>query len=233
MKTQTKPLIELQGVTKVYGSGEAKTYALRGIDMKIYEGEFVAIMGSSGSGKSTAVNIIGCLDDPSDGSYYFQGVDVRALSLNQKAILRRNYMGFIFQGFNLLGRTSALENVELPLIYRGSSAKKRKEVSLASLAKVGLQNLSHHQPSELSGGQQQRVAVARALVTNPLIMLADEPTGNLDSVNGKEVMLLLQNLNKEQNITIIMVTHENEMAAYADRTIVFKDGLIISDAREQ
>lgn len=233
MKTQTKPLIELQGVTKVYGSGEAKTYALRGIDMKIYEGEFVAIMGSSGSGKSTAVNIIGCLDDPSDGSYYFQGVDVRALSLNQKAILRRNYMGFIFQGFNLLGRTSALENVELPLIYRGTSAKKRKEVSLASLAKVGLQNLSHHQPSELSGGQQQRVAVARALVTNPLIMLADEPTGNLDSVNGKEVMLLLQNLNKEQNITIIMVTHENEMAAYADRTIVFKDGLIISDAREQ
>jgi len=233
MKTQTKPLIELQGVTKVYGSGEAKTYALRGIDMKIYEGEFVAIMGSSGSGKSTAVNIIGCLDDPSDGSYHFQGVDVRALSLNQKAILRRNYMGFIFQGFNLLGRTSALENVELPLIYRGTSAKKRKEVSLASLAKVGLQNLSHHQPSELSGGQQQRVAVARALVTNPLIMLADEPTGNLDSVNGKEVMLLLQNLNKEQNITIIMVTHENEMAAYADRTIVFKDGLIISDAREQ
>lgn len=233
MKTQTKPLIELQRVTKVYGSGEAKTYALRGIDMKIYEGEFVAIMGSSGSGKSTAVNIIGCLDDPSDGSYYFQGVDVRALSLNQKAILRRNYMGFIFQGFNLLGRTSALENVELPLIYRGTSAKKRKEVSLASLAKVGLQNLSHHQPSELSGGQQQRVAVARALVTNPLIMLADEPTGNLDSVNGKEVMLLLQNLNKEQNITIIMVTHENEMAAYADRTIVFKDGLIISDAREQ
>ena len=233
MKTQTKPLIELQGVTKVYGSGEAKTYALRGIDMKIYEGEFVAIMGSSGSGKSTAVNIIGCLDDPSDGSYYFQGVDVRALSLNQKAILRRNYMGFIFQGFNLLGRTSALENVELPLIYRGTSAKKRKEVSLASLAKVGLQNLSHHQPSELSGGQQQRVAVARALVTNPLIMLADEPTGNLDSVNGKEVMLLLQNLNKEQNITIIMVTHENEMAAYADRTIIFKDGLIISDAREQ
>ena len=233
MKTQTKPLIELQGVTKVYGSDEAKTYALRGIDMKIYEGEFVAIMGSSGSGKSTAVNIIGCLDDPSDGSYYFQGVDVRALSLNQKAILRRNYMGFIFQGFNLLGRTSALENVELPLIYRGTSAKKRKEVSLASLAKVGLQNLSHHQPSELSGGQQQRVAVARALVTNPLIMLADEPTGNLDSVNGKEVMLLLQNLNKEQNITIIMVTHENEMAAYADRTIVFKDGLIISDAREQ
>ena len=232
MKTQTKPLIELQGVTKVYGSGEAKTYALRGIDMKIYEGEFVAIMGSSGSGKSTAVNIIGCLDDPSDGSYYFQGVDVRALSLNQKAILRRNYMGFIFQGFNLLGRTSALENVELPLIYRGSSAKKRKEVSLASLAKVGLQNLSHHQPSELSGGQQQRVAVARALVTNPLIMLADEPTGNLDSVNGQEVMLLLQNLNKKQNITIIMVTHEDEMAAFADRTIVFKDGRIISNGRK-
>ena len=233
MTTEVKPLIELQGISKVYGSDEAKTYALRGIDMKIYEGEFVAIMGSSGSGKSTAVNIIGCLDDPSDGDYHFQGVDVRTLSLNQKAVLRRNYMGFIFQGFNLLGRTSALENVELPLIYRGSGAKKRKELSLASLAKVGLEKLSHHQPSQLSGGQQQRVAIARALVTNPLIMLADEPTGNLDSVNGKEVMLLLQNLNKEQNITIIMVTHEDEMAAYADRTIVFKDGLIISDGMEQ
>lgn len=232
MQPETKPLIELEGVTKVYGSDEAKTYALRGIDMKIYEGEFVAIMGSSGSGKSTAMNIIGCLDDPTDGSYHFQGVDVKALSLNQKALLRRNYMGFIFQGFNLLGRTSALENVELPLIYRGSGAKERREASMASLAKVGLENVSHHQPSQLSGGQQQRVAIARALVSNPLIMLADEPTGNLDSVNGQEVMVLLKNLNKEQNITIIMVTHEDDMAAFADRIILFKDGLIISDKRE-
>ncbi|MCH9814415.1 MAG: ABC transporter ATP-binding protein [Epsilonproteobacteria bacterium] len=233
MSNNMTPLIAFQGITKVYGSGEAKTYALRGIDLEIHEGEFVAIMGSSGSGKSTAMNIIGCLDEPTEGDYHFQGVDVGALNLNQKALLRRNYMGFIFQGFNLLGRTSALENVELPLIYRGSSAKARKDASLAALNKVGLKNVSHHQPSQLSGGQQQRVAVARALVTNPLIMLADEPTGNLDSKNSEEVMLLLQNLNKEQNITIIMVTHENEMAAYADRTIVFRDGLIISDGKEK
>jgi len=233
MSSETHPLIQFQGITKVYGSGEAKTYALGGIDLTIYEGEFVAIMGSSGSGKSTAVNIIGCLDEPTEGAYHFQGVDINTLSLNQKALLRRNYMGFIFQGFNLLGRTSALENVELPLVYRGSTEKERKESSLEALDKVGIKHVSHHQPSELSGGQQQRVAIARALVTNPLIMLADEPTGNLDSKNSVEVMKLLQELNKEQNITIIMVTHEDEMAAYADRTIVFKDGLIISDGREQ
>lgn len=233
MNNETSPLIFFKGITKVYGSEEAKTYALRGIDLKIFEGEFVAIMGSSGSGKSTAMNIIGCLDEPTEGEYQFQGVNIKTLSLNQKALLRRNYMGFIFQGFNLLGKTSALENVELPLIYRGSNSKSRKEESLAALDKVGLKEVSHHNPSQLSGGQQQRVAIARALVTNPLIMLADEPTGNLDSENSKEVMQLLQNLNKEQNITIIMVTHENEMASYADRTIVFKDGLIISDGREK
>jgi putative ABC transport system ATP-binding protein len=232
MNKETDALISFQGISKVYGSGEAKTYALRGIDLKIYEGEFVAIMGSSGSGKSTAMNIIGCLDEPTDGEYFFQGVDVKSLSLNQKALLRRNYMGFVFQGFNLLGKTSALENVELPLIYRGSNAKSRKIESLAALDKVGIKKVSHHYPSQLSGGQQQRVAIARALVTNPLLMLADEPTGNLDSQNSKEVMQLLQNLNKEQNITIIMVTHEDDMASYADRTIVFKDGLIISDGRE-
>ena len=226
MDGDNKYLIELKGVTKVYGKGEALTYALRGIDIQINEGEFIAIMGSSGSGKSTAMNIIGCLDEPSDGEYYFQGVDVRALSRNQKSILRRNYMGFIYQGVNLLARTSALENVELPLVYRGMDRKKREYESLQSLIKVGLQNVSTHQPSELSGGQQQRVAIARALVTNPLIMLADEPTGNLDSKNSVEVMKLVQKLNQEQGITIIMVTHEKEMAAYANRTILFKDGLI-------
>jgi putative ABC transport system ATP-binding protein len=226
MDDNNRYLIELKGVTKVYGKGEALTYALRGIDIQIKEGEFIAIMGSSGSGKSTAMNIIGCLDEPSDGEYYFQGVDVRALSRNQKSILRRSYMGFIFQGFNLLAKTSALENVELPLLYRGMDRKKREEESLQSLIKVGLENVSTHQPSELSGGQQQRVAIARALVTNPLIMLADEPTGNLDSKNSVEVMKLLQKLNQEQGITIIMVTHEKEMAAYANRTILFKDGLI-------
>jgi putative ABC transport system ATP-binding protein len=233
MNSEIDPLISLQGITKVYGSDESKTYALRGIDLEIYEGEFVAIMGSSGSGKSTAMNIIGCLDEPTQGEYHFKGVDVKTLSLNQKALLRRNYMGFVFQGFNLLGKTSALENVELPLIYRGSNAKLRKIESLTALDKVGIKEVSHHYPSQLSGGQQQRVAIARALVTNPLIMLADEPTGNLDSQNSKEVMQLLQNLNKEQNITIIMVTHEDEMASYADRTIVFKDGLIISDGRKK
>lgn len=233
MNSEIDPLISLQGITKVYGSDESKTYALRGIDLEIYEGEFVAIMGSSGSGKSTAMNIIGCLDEPTQGEYHFKGVDIKTLSLNQKALLRRNYMGFVFQGFNLLGKTSALENVELPLIYRGSNAKLRKIESLTALDKVGIKEVSHHYPSQLSGGQQQRVAIARALVTNPLIMLADEPTGNLDSQNSKEVMQLLQNLNKEQNITIIMVTHEDEMASYADRTIVFKDGLIISDGRKK
>ena len=233
MSNETAPLISFKGITKVYGNDEAKTYALRGIDLEINEGEFVAIMGTSGSGKSTAMNIIGCLDEPSDGEYHFEGVDVKTLSLNQKALLRRNYMGFIFQGFNLLGKTSALENVELPLLYRGNSAKSRKEESLIALAKVGLEDVSSHHSSQLSGGQQQRVAIARALVTNPLIILADEPTGNLDSTNSKEVMQLLQNLNKDQNITIIMVTHEDEMANYADRTIFFKDGLIISDRKEK
>jgi putative ABC transport system ATP-binding protein len=233
MSKQTDALISFQAISKVYGSGEAETYALRGIDLKIYEGEFVAIMGSSGSGKSTAMNIIGCLDEPTQGEYLFEGINVRTLSLNQKALLRRNYMGFVFQGFNLLGKTSALENVELPLIYRGSNAKLRKIESLAALDKVGLKQVSHHYPSQLSGGQQQRVAIARALVTNPLVMLADEPTGNLDSQNSKEVIQLLQNLNKEQNITIIMVTHEDDMASYADRIIVFKDGLIISDGRKK
>jgi len=224
------PLISLKGVSKVYGQGEAKTYALKGIDLEIYEGEFVAIMGASGSGKSTAMNIIGCLDTQSDGEYLFKGVDVKSLNKNQKALLRRNYLGFIFQGFNLLGRTSALENVELPLIYRGVEKSQRLKITQEALEKVGLVSVMHHTPAELSGGQQQRVAIARAIATDPLVILADEPTGNLDSVKSEEVMELLQAFNKNQGITIIMVTHEKEMAKYAQRTVVFKDGLIESDS---
>lgn len=227
--SDNEPLISLKSITKSYGEGEAKTYALKGIDLEIYEGEFVAIMGASGSGKSTAMNIIGCLDVPSSGTYLFKGVDVDELNKNQKALLRRNYLGFIFQGFNLLGRTTALENVELPLVYRGEEVKKRIEMSNDALMKVGLSAVAHHTPAELSGGQQQRVAIARAIATNPLVILADEPTGNLDSVRSKEIMELLASFNKTQNITIIMVTHEEDMAKYAKRTVVFKDGLIVED----
>lgn len=227
--SDNEPLISLKSITKSYGEGEAKTYALKGIDLEIHEGEFVAIMGASGSGKSTAMNIIGCLDVPSSGKYLFKGIDVGELNRNQKALLRRNYLGFIFQGFNLLGRTTALENVELPLVYRGIEVKKRIEMSNNALIKVGLSDVTDHTPAELSGGQQQRVAIARAIATNPLVILADEPTGNLDSVISKEIMELLHSFNKTQKITIIMVTHEEDMAQYAKRTIFFKDGLIIKD----
>ena len=224
-------LIELKNITRVYGEGEATVYALKGIDLVIDEGEFVAIMGSSGSGKSTCMNILGCLDSPTDGEFLFKGVSVGKLDRNQKALLRRNYLGFIFQGFNLLGRTSAKENVELPMIYRGENATIRGEKALEALRKVGLSKVAHHTPAELSGGQQQRVAIARAIVTEPLILLADEPTGNLDSVNSVEIMELLKAFNKEQGITVIMVTHEEDMAAYADRIVKFKDGLIESDPK--
>ena len=219
-------LISFKGVTKVYGSGEAAAYALRGVDLQIEKGEFVAIMGPSGSGKSTAMNIIGCLDTPSAGSYRFGTVDVGGLARNQRALLRRHYLGFVFQGFNLLGRTSALENVELPLIYRGLPAAARREMALKALGRVGLEDFASHTPGELSGGQQQRVAIARAIVTEPLVLLADEPTGNLDTARSIEVMELLRRFNEEQGITVIMVTHEEEMAAYAKRVIHFRDGLI-------
>jgi putative ABC transport system ATP-binding protein len=204
--------------------------ALRGIDLDIDDGEFVAIMGPSGSGKSTAMNIMGCLDTPTRGYYRFRGVPVQQLDRDQRALLRRAHLGFVFQGFNLLPRTSALENVELPLLYRGEGAAERRRSALQALASVGLQGRERHSPSELSGGQQQRVAIARALVTRPTVLLADEPTGNLDSQRGREIMALLAALNRERGITVLMVTHEPEMAAFARRTVRFVDGLIDSDS---
>ena len=225
------PLIRLQGITRVYGSGSAEVQALRGVDLDIAEGEFVAIMGPSGSGKSTAMNILGCLDTPSAGAYRFRGVPVQQLDRDQRALLRRRHLGFVFQGFNLLPRTSAQENVELPLLYRGERAAARHAAARRALAAVGLQGREHHTPAELSGGQQQRVAIARALVTNPTVLLADEPTGNLDTQRGREIMELLAALNRERGITVLMVTHEPDMAAYARRVVHFVDGRIDSDTR--
>lgn len=221
-----KPLIRLEKVTKRYGHGRAAMLALGGIDLDIAAGEFIAVMGPSGSGKSTCMNILGCLDTPTSGRFYFQGVDVGQLTANQRTLLRRHYLGFVFQGFNLLNRTSALENVELPLIYRGIPAGQRHRQARISLEAVGLTGWEGHTPAELSGGQQQRVAIARALVTEPKVILADEPTGNLDSARSREIMDLLTALNRERAITIIMVTHEAEMAAYASRRIHFVDGVI-------
>jgi putative ABC transport system ATP-binding protein len=220
------PIVELSGVTKVYGRGTAAMHALRGVDLRIRHGEFVAMMGPSGSGKSTCMNILGLLDTPSAGSYRFEGTPAGALSRNQRALLRRHYIGFVFQGFNLLARTSALENVELPLIYRGTPAARRRERARSALATVGLGGWESHTPAELSGGQQQRVAIARAIVTEPLLILADEPTGNLDTARGREVMDLLATLNRERGITVVLVTHEPEMAAYAERTLRFLDGRV-------
>jgi putative ABC transport system ATP-binding protein len=222
-------LIEFQGITKIYGEGQASMQALRGIDLCIDEGEFIAIMGPSGSGKSTCMNILGCLDAPTAGRYLFRNVEVGQLTRKQRALLRRHYQGFVFQGYNLLNRTSALENVELPLIYRGASARERRERALQALETVGLKGWESHTPGELSGGQQQRVAIARAIVTDPAVLLADEPTGNLDTARSREVMDLLTSLNHDRGITIIMVTHEADMAAYAKRIVHFLDGLIESD----
>jgi putative ABC transport system ATP-binding protein len=223
------PLIELRGITKTYGQGSAAFQALHGIDLAIDEGEFVAVMGPSGSGKSTAMNILGCLDVPSAGAYLFRGVQVQRLTRDQRALLRRRHFGFVFQGFNLLPRTSAQENVELPLLYRGQTAAARHAAAREALAAVGLAGWEHHTPAELSGGQQQRVAIARALVTQPTVLLADEPTGNLDSQRGREIMELLDGLNRERGITVLMVTHEPEMAAYARRIVRFVDGRVESD----
>jgi putative ABC transport system ATP-binding protein len=224
-------LIEFQGITKIYGEGQASMQALRGIDLYIKEGEFIAIMGPSGSGKSTCMNILGCLDTPTAGKYLFKNVEVGRLARRQRALLRRHYQGFVFQGYNLLNRTSALENVELPLIYRGASARERRQRALQALETVGLKGWESHTPGELSGGQQQRVAIARAIVTGPAVLLADEPTGNLDTARSREVMELLTALNHDRGITIVMITHEPDMAAYAKRIVHFLDGLIESDQR--
>ena len=224
-----QPVIQLQQVSKVYGKGMAAVHALRGIDMQIQAGEFVAMMGPSGSGKSTCMNILGCLDTPTQGNYQFDGVDVAQLDRNQRALLRRHFVGFVFQGFNLLARTTALENVELPLIYRGVPLDERRVQAAEALRLVGLNGWEDHTAAELSGGQQQRVAIARAIVTQPKVLFADEPTGNLDTERSREIMDLLTRFNHEQGLTIVMVTHEAEMAAYASRVIHFLDGRIADE----
>jgi putative ABC transport system ATP-binding protein len=225
------PLMELRDVYKIYGAGESEVRALDGVDMRIERGDFVAVMGPSGSGKSTCMNVLGCLDRPTHGSYLFRGVDVGALSIDQLALLRRHYLGFVFQGFNLLARTSALENVELPLIYRGMRARERRERALRALSDVGLEGRAKHTPAELSGGQQQRVAIARAIVTEPSLLVADEPTGNLDSARTVEILQLLVQLNQVRKITIVIVTHEPDVAAFCSRTITFRDGRVERDER--
>ena len=224
-------LIELVGVTKTYGTGTAALQALGGVDLTVDDGEFVAIMGPSGSGKSTAMNILGCLDTPTTGAYLFRGLHAERLTRDQRALLRRKYLGFVFQGYNLLGRTSAQENVELPLLYRGEPAAARHVAARAALASVGLDGWEHHTPAELSGGQQQRVAIARAIVTHPTVLLADEPTGNLDTQRSHEIMDVIAGLNRDRGITILMVTHEPDMAAYARRIVRFVDGRVASDER--
>jgi putative ABC transport system ATP-binding protein len=224
-----KPLLVFEGVHRHYGQGGGLVRALAGVSFEIKQGEFVAIMGPSGSGKSTAMNILGCLDTPTHGTYRFSGADVTGLTRDQRALLRRNFLGFVFQGYNLLARTTAIENVELPLIYRGMKKRERRERAAEALRLVGLGGREHHTPAELSGGQQQRVAIARAIVSEPLVLLADEPTGNLDTQRSREIMDLLAHLNDERGLTIIMVTHEADMAAYASRSIRFVDGRIESD----
>lgn len=232
-QTRRPTIIELQNVVKIYGSGQAAMKALRGIDLLIEEGDFVAVMGPSGSGKSTCLNILGCLDTPSKGNYIFKNLTVNGLDRNQRAQLRRHYLGFVFQGYNLLSRTSALENVELPLIYRGAPARKRRTLAARALHAVGLRGWETHTPGELSGGQQQRVAIARAIVTEPAVLMADEPTGNLDTTRSHEIMELLVELNNDLGITIVMVTHEPDMATYAKRIVHFRDGLIESDKTKE
>jgi putative ABC transport system ATP-binding protein len=232
-KGEAAPLIEFRGVTKTYGQGPTAFQALHGVDMSIQQGDFLAIMGPSGSGKSTTMNILGCLDTATSGEFLFHDIHVECLDRNQRALLRRHFLGFVFQGFNLLARTTALENVELPLLYRGEPTAKRHQAAREALALVGLSGWENHTPAELSGGQQQRVAIARAIVTHPLVLLADEPTGNLDSKRSHEIMELLVRLNQEWRITVLMVTHEPDMAVYARRTVHFVDGLLASDSERE
>ncbi len=227
------PLIQLEGVHRIYGEGDSTVRALDGVDLEITRGEFVMVMGSSGSGKSTCMNLLGCLDTPSAGTYRFLGVDVGRLDRDALALLRRHYLGFVFQSFNLLARTSAVENVELPLVYRGTSARKRREAAIRALDLVGLGARLDHTPAQLSGGQQQRVAIARAIVTEPMVLFADEPTGNLDTETTREVMELLVGLNRDRGITIAMVTHEDELTQYASRVVTFRDGKVLSDVRKE
>jgi putative ABC transport system ATP-binding protein len=224
-------MLALRNIQKIYGEGAARVVALGGVDVDVREGEFVAIMGASGSGKSTCMNILGCLDRPTSGSFKFHGVEIATLDNDARALFRRNYLGFVFQGFNLLARTTSIENVELPLIYRGMARAERHDAAARALAAVGLEGRENHTPGELSGGQQQRVAIARAIVSNPKVLLADEPTGNLDSARSHDIMKLLQRLNREQGLTILMVTHEPDMAAYCTRQIIFSDGRILDDVK--
>ncbi|MEK8031426.1 ABC transporter ATP-binding protein [Ideonella sp. DXS29W] len=229
MSGEAPPLIRLRGVTKTYGQGAVAFQALKGVDLDVERGEFVAVMGPSGSGKSTVMNLLGCLDTPTSGQFQFDGIAIERLGRDPRARLRRRHLGFVFQGFNLLARTTALENVELPLLYRGEPAAQRHAAARAALAEVGLAGWETHTPAELSGGQQQRVAIARAIVTRPTVLLADEPTGNLDTARSVEIMELLDRLNREQGITVLMVTHEPDMAAHARRIVYFRDGRIERD----
>lgn len=227
------PLIEFRGVSKLYGSGAALVEALKDVNFTIERGSFVAIMGPSGSGKSTAMNIMGCLDVPTTGEYLVEGVPVSGLNRDERTMLRRHLLGFVFQGFNLLARTSAIENVSLPLVYRGMPAKEREARARHALDQVGLADRAHHSPAELSGGQQQRVAIARAIVTDPAVLLADEPTGNLDTKISREIMEIISALNANAGLTVVMVTHEEDIAAYARRVIRFVDGRIESDNKQE
>jgi putative ABC transport system ATP-binding protein len=224
-------VIRLENVYKTYDLGEVQVHALRGVSLEIHAGEFVAVMGASGSGKSTLMNILGCLDKPTKGHYFLDGIDVSGMEKSDLARIRNHKLGFVFQGFNLLSRTSALENVELPTIYAGISLEERESRAKESLARVGLADRSHHHPSQLSGGQQQRVAIARALVNRPAILLADEPTGNLDSRTSVEIMDILQSLNQESGLTVALVTHEPDIAQYAKRVLEFRDGKIKKDVQ--
>ena len=223
------PLIECEALWKIYRLGDVEVQALRGLDLSIKRGEFVAVMGASGSGKSTLMNILGCLDQPTKGRYRLNGTDVAGLRPDRLAEIRNQQIGFVFQSFNLIPRTSALENAQLPLFYRGLPLREQRAQAAAALARVGLQGREHHYPTQLSGGQQQRVAIARALVSAPSLLLADEPTGNLDTESSREIMAILNELNKEQGITVILVTHEPDIAAYASREIVIKDGRVQHD----